>query len=557
MSRCLVKIQHNSDSCRSVEGKPLQVYENDDGSVSGYCFKCNTYIPDPLGNNPDLSAIPQPPPKKTVEEIQEEIDSISTLKSLDLDCRQLKEGALEYYGIKVGYSEEDGKTPAFVHFPYTKKGQIVRYKTRLLQTKRMWSVSLDKDVDLFGWEQAKNTGARRLIITEGEFDAVALTKILRIHTKSDYKDTIPAVVSLPNGAGGAVKDIQRCIVDIRKFFGSISLCFDQDDAGREAVDAVCKLFPDFKTINLPGKDANYCLMNGMSLGAFKAVTFQADTHKNTKLVWGRDVHEGGKQPPKWGLSWPWGGMTDLTRGIRFGESIYIAAAEKMGKSSVLNAIAKHLIIEHNLLIMLAKPEEANVKTHKLLAGQVAGKIFHDPKIEFDLEAYEEAGKRIQDRYCMLDLYQNITWPLLQADIYSAVSQGVKAVFIDPITNLTNGMSSGESNEFLQGFAQDVAALSKDLDIISFLFCHLNKPPKGTTPFDRGGKITTDFFAGSSAMARSCNYAIGLQGNKDPELPEHERNLRELVILADREYGEVGGVKLYWDNKTGLFNEVRG
>lgn len=557
MSKCLIKVPHNRGDCHSKDGKPVQVYVNDDGTVSGYCFKCNTYVPDPLGENIDLSNLPEPAPKKSLEEKQEEIESILQLKSHDLIDRQLKAAGLEYYGIRVGFSEEDGKTPYFVHFLYTKDGRVVRCKTRLLNRKVMWSVSLEKDVDLFGWEQAKASGARRLIITEGEFDAVALAKILRIHTKPDFKDSIPAVVSLPNGAGSAAKDISRCIGDIRKFFKDVSLCFDQDDAGKKAVNEVCKLFPDFKVINLPGKDANYCLMNGLSLGAFKACTFQADTNKNTKLVWGRDVHEKGKEPPKWGLSWPWGKMTDLTRGIRFGESIYIGAAEKMGKSTVLNAIAKHLIVEHGLSIMLAKPEEANVKTHKLLAGQVAGKIFHDPKIAFDEEAYEEAGKLIQDKYCMLDLYQNITWPILQSDIYTAVSHGVKAVFIDPITNLTNGMSSGEANEFLQGFAQDVAALSKDLDIVTFLFCHLNKPPKGSTPFDRGGKVTTDFFAGSSAMARSCNYALALQGNKDPDLPINERNMRELVILADREYGEVGSVKLFWDEKTGLFNEVKG
>jgi twinkle protein len=177
-------------------------------------------------------------------------------------------------------------------------------------------------------------------------------------------------------------------------------------------------------------------------------------------------------------------------------------------------------------------------------------------VPFDEEAYDRASDRIKDMYCMLDLYQNITWPVLRGDLYSAVDQGIGAAFIDPITNFTNGMSATQANEFLQGFAQDAAVIAKDLNIPIFLFCHLNKPPKGNTPFDRGGKVTTDFFAGSSAMARSCNYAIAIEGNRDDELPVEERNRRDLVILADREYGEVGRVKLYWDWKTGLFNEIR-
>jgi hypothetical protein len=37
----------------------------------------------------------------------------------------------------------------------------------------------------------------------------------------------------------------------------------------------------------------------------------------------------------------------------------------------------------------------------------------------------------------------------------------------------------------------------------------------------------------------------------------ERNVRELILLADREFGESGSIRLYWDNVTGLFNEMKG
>lgn len=545
---CLVKLPH--PKCGSKDN--LQVFLNDDKTVSGYCFGCHTYVSDPLkgGDVPKTKKI-----KKSLEEILAEIEEINRLPSLDLEERGLRSPALEHFGIKVGYSEEDGKTPKFVHFPYTKDGRVVRYKTRILDEKRMWSIGVEKEIDLFGWEQALATGAKRLIITEGEFDAVALTKILKVHTKKDYENNIPAVVSIPNGSGGAAKDITRNIKNIRTHFKDVSLCFDQDDAGRLAVDEVCKLYPEFKVINLPGEDANYCLLHGLGAAVHKAVTFNTSKNKNTKLVWGYQVHEAAKEQAQWGLSWPWPKMTELTRGIRFGETYYIAAGEKMGKSEMVNAIAAHLIKTHGLKVLMAKPEEANKKTYKLLASKIVGKIFHDPKVVFDEEAYEEAGKVIKENMCMLDLYQNITWDVLKADIQAASQEGVKGVFIDPITNLTNGLSMSEGNEFLQGFAQDVATVAKDLDMAIFLFCHLNKPAKGNTPWDRGGKVTTDFFAGSSGMARSCNYAMAIQGNKDPDLPLEQRNLRELVILADREYGESGSVELYWDWHTGLFNEV--
>lgn len=50
--------------------------------------------------------------------------------------------------------------------------------------------------------------------------------------------------------------------------------------------------------------------------------------------------------------------------------------------------------------------------------------------------------------------------------------------------------------------------------------------------------------------------IGIEGNKDPDLPAEQRNVRKLVLLEDREFGASGRVPLYWDSKTGLFNEMK-
>lgn len=552
MSRCLVKLPHKK--CGSSDA--LQVFENEDGSISGFCFSCGTPVKDPLGEGKTAKDIPESKiTGKSDEEVKEELDFIGSLGCCDLPGRRIRGSSLEYYQVRVGLSEEDGKTPNIVFFPRFKDGVVVSYKARLLEDKKMWSIGKAKGSGFFGWEQAKASGAKRLIITEGEFDAVALHRIFEMHGKEEYKDSRPAVISVPHGAANALKNITEFMPEIRNFFKEISLAFDQDEAGKLAVEEICKQLPEITVITLPSKDANSCLIEGKGKAAYAACIFKAERPKNTRLVWGTEVHDKAKVPAEWGLSWPWPSMTEKTRGIRFGETIYLGAGEKMGKSEIVNAIGKHLCVDHNLKTLMAKPEESNIKTYKMLASKVEGKIFHDPKVKFDEEAYERSGKLIRDNLCMLNLYQNITWEALKNDMYAAASCGVKAVFIDPITNLTNGMGLSQINEVLQGVSQELATLAKDLDIIVFIFCHLNKPPPGSTPWDRGASITTNYFAGSSAMARSCNYALGLEGNKDPELSLEERNMRDLVLLADREFGESGRVKLYWDYKTGLFNEV--
>ena len=155
---------------------------------------------------------------------------------------------------------------------------------------------------------------------------------------------------------------------------------------------------------------------------------------------------------------------------------------------------------------------------------------------------------------MLNLYQHVGWESLKTDIIAGAAMGVDAVFIDPITNLTNGMNAADANTKLQEIAQELSAMALDLNIVIFIFCHLRNPDGGA-PHDRGGKVLTSQFAGSRAMGRSCNYMFGLEGNKDPALDPEERNMRKLVLLDDREFGEVGECPLYWDRNTTMFNEV--
>jgi len=113
---------------------------------------------------------------------------------------------------------------------------------------------------------------------------------------------------------------------IRKHFKDISFCFDDDKAGQQAVEAACKVVPDATVITLPSKDANACLIEGTGKAAFAAAQFNADKPKNTRLVFGEDLHEEAREQAKYGeLTWPWSHLQDTTRGIRYGETIYIGA----------------------------------------------------------------------------------------------------------------------------------------------------------------------------------------------------------------------------------------
>ena len=170
----------------------------------------------------------------TPEEIQKEIEEISSYKTVDLPDRKLKQEYLEYFGVKIGVSEEDGETPVSHYYPYYKNGELVGYKVRWIDNKKMWGIGQTGDVHPLGWEQAIQVGGKKLFITEGELDAVALFQIFKEHNKgTQYADLNPPIVSLPNGAGGAGKYIAKHLHALQQHFKEIVLVFDTDAPGND------------------------------------------------------------------------------------------------------------------------------------------------------------------------------------------------------------------------------------------------------------------------------------------------------------------------------------
>lgn len=550
MKKTVEKLPH---SCGTSDG--LQVWVDEHGVYDGFCFACSTVI-----NNPYENHDPGYKPSfkvKSDDQIRYEMEEAQSLPFRDLPTRKLKAQYLEYFGVTVGVSQTDGETPETVYFPYrNQESQLIGYKVRLLTPKKMWAIGTTREAAPFGWEEAKRAHGRKLFITEGEFDTIALFQILKEKNKNTaYADNNPPVISIPSGAGGAARSLGRYRAEIDKYFKEIVLVFDQDEAGKLATEEALKIFPHATVVNtLPEKDLNDCIIKGRVKAAHDALVFKATAPKNTRIINGRSLHERAKKPAEWGLPWPWPGINKVTRGIRTGETIYLGAGAKMGKSEVVDQLASHFITNFGWKVFLVKPEQSNEETYKRVLGKIAQRNFVDPTVEFDEKAYDAAGDLVGDQLEILDLYQHVQWETLEKDIRSAAAAGVKAVFIDPITNLTNGMDAATANTVLQSIAQNLSALALDLDILILIFCHLRNPDNGPD-HSNGGKVLASQFAGSRAMARSCNLMLGLEGNKDPDLSEDERNIRHLVALENRTTGETGRWPLWWNKATTIFTEM--
>jgi len=134
-----------------------------EGDEWGYCFSCTRSSP------VDPNAVTSYTTKQDYN--MHYVDEIVSYSSRGFKERNITKVVAEHYGVKVSY-DEDGEIIS--HFyPYTKDNEVVAFKERKLP--KSFVIHGDfKDVQLFG--QNVSTGGRRVVITEGELDALAVAQ---------------------------------------------------------------------------------------------------------------------------------------------------------------------------------------------------------------------------------------------------------------------------------------------------------------------------------------------------------------------------------------------
>ena len=534
-----------SEDCGSSDA--MAVYQDEDGSYNATCFACKHYDPDPYKEGK--------PVKVQREKPSGNMDNVGKLKSLPDPNRGLRGETMEYFGVRTEVSEVDGRTITAHYYPYTKDGKVTGYKRRECSDKTMFSIGDIKGAELFGQHQCVVEGSRKkLFITEGECDAMALWQVLKDKnkgTKWDY--IIPSVVSVGSGASGAMKDIARNIEFVRSF-ESVVLVFDQDEPGQKAVQQVARLLPGVHIAKFSEKDPNDMLLKGKSAELIRAVLFNTEKYKPQSVVTVDDVFDRAVARPQMGLSWPWPTLTKLTYGIHRKKMYGLGAGVGIGKTDWAKELQNHLVNHHHLPIGTFMLEEDVGRTLKSIAGKFHKKPFHKPDGNYTQEELEKAISELRGKVMLYDHQGCKDWDEIKAAIrYMVVGEGIKDIFIDPLTALVAHLSSGEANDALNTIMGELASLLHELDFTVYYFCHLN-PPSSGPPHERGGKVHEGQFTGSRAMMRWSQYLFGLERNKDPELDEDTRNTSRFVLLKDRDYGNVGAFPIYYNKETTSYLE---
>lgn len=505
--------------------------------------------------------------KEPMSKSKEKVDDVLNYPIRAIPERGINLETASRFGIRASVDGQDGETITGLYSPYTKKGKITGFKKKDLTLSKkeryhfttVGEVGLDSE--LFGTSLVG--GGKKVFVTEGELDAAFLYQTLKEGVKgTKYESMEPAVISVGCGTANAASHISNNLDHLGNF-EEVILAFDQDEAtseerkkgirkGWDAVAEVAQIVPDVKVATYSEKDP--CDMLEKKDELRKAVMFNSKPFKPSGFVTVDDIWEEATKMPEWGKSFPWPTLTKLTYGRRKGEGYYIGAGVKQGKSEWVNQIAQHVIQNEHSKIALFKLEEKPSMTARRVAGKLMGKQFHIPDADFTQEELKEGVDKVRENVLLYDAYYKSDWDSLKAAIrHAVVVERCEDIVIDPITRLTDGLTSSETETELRKFASEISQMSNDLGFTYYCFCHLRAPETGP-PHEMGGKVHSNQFRGSRAMMEATHYLIGIERNKSTDLSEEERNTSQFVLLEDRMFGNVGKFPVFYDKMTGSYLE---
>ena len=503
---------------------------------------------------------------------RETVEEILRYPIKELVDRKISKATCERFGVRVALSEKDGKSVEAIYFPYKIDGKVKGFKKKDLTKPKSerghftYIGTVDISCELFG-QDVGPTGGKKITITEGELDQLATYEML----KSKYPKGEPKVVSIGMGAPNAAQHIGNNL-EVLKGFQDVVIAFDNDKAtpeerkrgvkrGKEAIEDVVQLLPNVLVAKYSSKDPNQCKLDGKEEEFYWSI-IKAASYQPEGLITVEDAYDEAILMPQWGRKWPWPSLDKLTFGRRDGEGIYIGAAVKGGKTEWLSQMVDHIIHEEKSKVGLFKFEQTPGVTLKALAGKRNHKQFHNPQHadekRFTQLELSEAVNSLKGKVFMFDAsFSDVgkynMWDRMKPALrYMVLVEGIRDIFIDPITQLTDGLSPSDTETELRRFSNELQGMAQDLGFFYYCFAHLKEPSQGKT-HEEGGKIKVAQFRGSRAMAEKTKLMLGIGRDQYAEDIE-VRNTSKFCLLLNSGFGKTGTFDVYYNSETGDYLE---
>lgn len=432
-----------------------------------------------------------------------------------------------------------------VALPYFKGGKLVNVKYRAIGEKKFWSERNCEPV-LYN-RDAIPADAEWLIITEGEFDALAMCQYGQ-----------PAV-SMPGGASN-MDWIEREWAWLQRFT-TIILAMDGDNPGREAADNAAKRLGTWRCRRVVWpdghKDANDCLRAGVSRAAISAALVDANDYKPAELASAHQftdavIHMIENPELLSGTPTAFDGLTKILGGWRYPEFSVWSGQNSSGKSTILNQVLIDLVAR-GIPCCVASLEMPPKRYLRWATVQYTQCTWPSP------ERVREALATLGRMLYVVDIADEVSIDtLLDLFRYAARRYGCKHFIIDSLMMLkTDQMHELEQQKAI---CHKLCAFAKECGVHAHLVAH---PRKGVDDDDKPGKVDV---AGTGHITNKAdNVLIMWRPSEDLKEKKREQNTKRgrldeippdavLYLKKNRETGTHGKVKLWFDAEIKRFTE---
>ena len=520
-------VGHEScDQCGSSDAKAVY---SDGGS---YCFSCH--------------AVGKPNGKTTVEPtpLRRKLELTGVIA--DIPDRRISQNTCEKYGVTVEYDSQ-GKISKHIYPYYACDTDDVKgTKVRLVKNKDFFVTGSTEGVGLFGQQVCSGRG-KYLTITEGELDCLSVSEMVG----NTYD-----VVSLRSGASAAAKEIKEQL-EWLEGYDNIVVCFDNDKAGKQAVEDVKDLFSPnkLKIVKLPMKDASD-MLQANKIKDFTSSWWDAKVYQPDGIISGKDTWDALTSKIKvQSIAYPWQGLNSHTKGFRPYELVTITSGSGMGKSQMVRELEYYLLnaTEDNIGILAL--EEDVARTALGIMSIAADCPLHleedlDPDAAFPFwEQTMGTG-----RYYLFDHWGSTSEDNLLARVrYMAKALDCKWIILDHLSIVVSAQENGDERKAIDAIMTNIRTLVAELGVGLFLVSHL-KRTQGRSHED-GGQISLSELRGSQSIAQLSDMVIGLERDQQAD-NEEQRNTTTVRVLKNRYAGLTGACCwLKYDHQTGRMIEV--
>jgi twinkle protein len=413
-----------------------------------------------------------------------------------------------------------------------------------------------KQSTLYGQQLWSPNPKRRIVLTEGEHDA---------HSVSQVQENKWPVCSVPNGAASAERDVRKHL-EYLNGFKEVVICFDNDEAGRKAAQAVAALLPPNKAfiVSLPLKDASDMLVAGRGAELVQCL-WDARAFRPDGILSGKDIIDR-LSVKKLDVSYPFPDFMNITnsktRGIRIGELDIFTSGSGMGKSSLIKQLQIHLNETTDLNQGLIHLEENLEFTANTLAGMSLKVRAHlneelDPLVLLDKarELFLAVDHQDFSRFNILDSFGSIE----SEDLFNKIrflvkGLGCKVIWLDHLSILVSSLDQNtDERRTIDFLMSGLKSLTQELDCYIGLIVHLNNTTTGKT-FEEGGIPNLNNLRGSGSQKQLSDTVYAISRNQQAAT-EDERNTSLLTVLKCRYTGSTGPADyMYFNNKTGCFEK---